>query len=95
MDLIAIHINSSKTENMDFKVNMEMTDTKENYLLHIKNGVLIYYNGIKDENIKNKIVLSKENLLSILNKNLDNQLNNIVVQGDDSLKVLDDVIMKF
>lgn len=95
LDLIAIHINSSKTENMDFKVNMEMTDTKENYLLHIKNGVLIYYNGIKDENIKNKIVLSKENLLSILNKNLDNQLNNIVVQGEDSLKVLDDVIMKF
>ena len=95
LDLISIHINSSKAENMDFKVNMELTDTKENYLLHIKNGVLIYYNGVKDENIKNKLVLSKEGLLSILNKILNEQKNNIVIQGEDSLKVLDDVIMKF
>lgn len=29
----------------EFKINITMTDTEEQYLLHLKNGVLLYYEG--------------------------------------------------
>lgn len=96
LDLLSIRLDSKKLESIDLKTNLILTDTNEKYLLHLKDGVLLYYSGINDEGLKDQLSMPKNTLLSIIDGNLDAQKSNITISGDtDFLKILNDNMITF
>lgn len=80
LDYLGILINGEETGEFDYKINLVITDTKEEYYLHLYHGTLLYTKGsIKDPDAT--LTMPRLLLLSII-QNDDDKISKIDVDGD-------------
>lgn len=80
LDYLGILINGEETGEFDYKINLVITDTKEEYYLHLYHGTLLYAKGsIKDPDAT--LTMPRLLLLSII-QNDDDKISKIDVDGD-------------
>ena len=73
----------------EFKINITLMDIQERYLLHLKNGVLLYYENGHAKDAELSITCPKNALLLILNGNFEGLTQAMKAEGDtEILKLL-------
>lgn len=85
LDYIGICLNSNKAQDLNFKVNLVISDTGENYGLTVKFGVLLYQKEAAVEDADATWTTPKLGLLTIVSKDTDKQKDMIQVEGDTTL----------
>lgn len=85
LDYIGICLNTNKAQDLNFKVNLEISDLEEKYLLTIKSGVLLYQKDASAEDADATWVTPKLGLFTILSKDVEQQKEMIKVTGDTSI----------
>lgn len=73
----------------EFKINITLPDVQEKYLLHLKNGVLLYYENGYSNDADLTMTCPKNALLLILNGNFEGLTQAMKAEGDtEVLKLL-------
>lgn len=73
----------------EFKINITLPDVQEQYLLHLKNGVLLYYENGYAKDADLSVICPKNALLLILNGNFEGLTQAMKAEGDtEVLKLL-------
>jgi alkyl sulfatase BDS1-like metallo-beta-lactamase superfamily hydrolase len=62
LDVMSIRLVPSQAGGKRFKVNLEITDLKEQYVLSLSNSVLVYETGVTDKNADGTISMEKQTL---------------------------------
>lgn len=86
-DYMAIMMDKQNLSDQDFKININLTDIGEQYVLHIKNGVLLVYANTTDANASATLSCPKNALLYLLLNNTE-AISKLPVEGDASLLTL-------
>lgn len=86
-DYMAIMMDKQNLSDQDFKININLTDNDEQYVLHIKNGVLLVYENTTDINANATLSCPKNALLYLLLNNTE-AISKLPVEGDASLLTL-------
>ncbi len=85
LDYIGICLNSNKAQDLNFKVNLAISDTGENYVLTVKSGVLLYQKKAAVKDADATWTTPKLGLFTIVSKDTDKQKEMIQVKGDTTL----------
>jgi alkyl sulfatase BDS1-like metallo-beta-lactamase superfamily hydrolase len=67
LDYLAIRLNGPKAADVNLRIELQLTDTKERYLLVVKNGVLNYFRDHKDAKPQTTVTLTRATLNEVLN----------------------------
>ena len=65
-DYMSILLDKKALATYDFSINVTLTDLKENYLVQVKNGILLVYEGTKSEKADISLTCPKNALLLII-----------------------------
>lgn len=80
----------------EFKINITLTDIDKKYMLHLKNGVLLYYENGYDKDAELSITCPQKALLLMLGNNFDALSAAIQASGNtDLLKLLMENLNQF
>lgn len=79
LDYIGILLDSNQAQDLDFKINLEFTDGAP-YLMTVRSGVLLYQEGVTDENADATIKMTEKQLMAAFT----GQAEGIEVTGDVS-----------
>lgn len=85
LDYLAIKLDSNSAEDLNFTVNLVITDLKEEYILTVKSGVLLYQKGVQADDPDATWTTTKSGLFTIINKDTENQAKLVKQNGDTSL----------
>lgn len=85
LDYLGILIDGEQTSDLDYKANLVISDTNEEYYLHLYHGTLLYAQGKIDD--PDAILTMPRILLFAIIQNNDEEISKIDVNGDK--KVLD------
>ena len=66
LDYIGIRVDSNKAENLNFTVNLTVTDTGEIFTLRVKSGVVLYQKNVHSENADAAWTTPKDGIFAIL-----------------------------
>lgn len=80
LDYLAISMNGEETADMDYKINMVITDTEENYYVHLYHGTLLYTVG-SIEDADATLTMPRLALVAILLNNAEG-MQQIQVEGN-------------
>ncbi|MEG1042945.1 MAG: alkyl sulfatase dimerization domain-containing protein, partial [Pseudomonas sp.] len=80
LDFLAIHLNGPKVGDKQYTYNLEFPDTKEKYLLTVKNGVMNYALNKHDDKADGTVTLNRTTLDDIALGKL--KLGNLTESGD-------------
>ena len=84
LDYIGICLDSNRASDLNFTVNVIVSDTKEEYTLIVKSGVLVYKKG-KSENVDAVWTMPKYGLFAIVSNDKQQQSKIIQQSGDQTL----------
>lgn len=84
-DYMAILLDKQGLADSDFAINLTLTDLKEKYLLQIKNGILLVYDGIHSNEAEINVICPKNALMFIISNNQDGIAKAIKIEGDMEL----------
>lgn len=82
-DYMAILMDKQALADQDFTMNVTLIDVGEQYVLHVKNGVLLVYENTRKEDADVSITCPKNALLYVLSNNAEGMAA-VPVQGDAS-----------
>ncbi len=85
LDYLGIRIDSNKAADMNCKININLTDQKESYVVTIQSGVLLYQKTKAAKDADATWTMPKAGLSAILEKNTEQQKKLIQMEGDTSL----------
>ena len=80
-DYMGILLDKAALADYDFTINITLTDTQEQYLLRIKNGVVLVYDNFQSDNADVSVTCPKNALFLILQNNLDAMPGAVQVEG--------------
>lgn len=94
LDYMGILLNGETAGEMNYRVNLNLIDTKEVYALRIYGGVILYYANSSDPNPDLTITTAKNALFYIINKDKEGIEKTMKLQGDRSIidKLMDNMI---
>lgn len=97
IDFISVLLDREKIEDMDCRVNLILTDTKESYTLRIFGGVILSYENLLDPNPNLTITTIKNALFYLMKNNREGVKNTMKLEGDISIlyKLMDNMINFF
>lgn len=84
-DYMAILLDKQGLADSDFAINLTLSDLKEKYLLQIKNGILLVYDGIHSNEAEINVICPKNALMFIISNNQDGIAKAIKIEGDMEL----------
>ncbi len=84
-DYMGILLDKSALADEDLSINLTVTDTNEQYVVRITNGVLLKFAGAQDTNADVTIKTNKNVLFYLINGQQDAFLQTADVQGDTSV----------
>lgn len=88
-DYIGILLDKKSLEKEEFMINITLTDVNEQYLLHLKNGVLLCYENGTAADADLSVACPKNALLLILNNNFEGLTQAMKAEGNtEVLKTL-------
>ena len=94
-DQMGILLDANAAQDLNLKINFNITDAGT-YLVTIDSGVLLYQEGVKDEEADASLTLPRTAMFSILTKNEEQQKQGIQVEGDqDILKKLNEHMVTY
>ena len=82
MDYLGIFIDTTKIPDLTFTANLILPEG--NYVLRVKNGVLLYQKDIQDTDADVTWTTKRAGLLSIVQKNAENVATLIEQEGDET-----------
>ncbi len=89
LDFAAVRVNPNKASERAFKINIELTDRQEKYLITVENGVLIHEAGVSDADAGATVRMKRPELLMTLLAGIPPAARiasgDIAVDGDASL----------
>ena len=85
LDDLGIMLDTDKAHDLNFDVNLYLTDTGEKYLLRVRSGVLLYQKGEETKNPDAVWRMPKDGLFTILSKDKEKQAKLIRQEGDKTL----------
>lgn len=95
-DYFAVLIDKEALSDQEFKINLNLTDTKEKHMLHFNHGALLVYENTNGDNADVNITCTKNTLLYILKKDMDKIEENMKIEGNkDIIKTFVDSIVHF
>ncbi len=84
LQYMAIMLNREKMQGEDFKMNVVVTDTKEQFGVNIVDGVMLIYENTQFDDAQVSIKCPKIMLFAMFNQNKEAIAENIVIDGDKS-----------
>ncbi len=84
-DYMGILLNKEEMAEENFSINFTLTDTNEQYLIRVVNGVLLQFEGDSDENADISISAKKNSLLLIISGNAEALQKAAEIEGDIQL----------
>lgn len=84
-DYMGILLDKAALADYDFTINITLTDTQEQYMLRIKNGVVLVYDNFLSNKADVSVTCPKNALFLILQNNLDAMPGAVQVEGDTDL----------
>lgn len=84
-DLMSILLNKQQLADVDAKISFDLTDTGEKYIMHIKNGVLLYYTDEDAGDVQLKVSCPKAALFLIILNNTEQMSSAMKLDGDTAL----------
>lgn len=94
--LLGTMIDPNIAGDMDISINFNIVDTNEQYLVTIKNGVLMYYNGITSSSPTATLTMNKDALFTLVDKDIEQAKNIITVGGDANiLNTLNSILVRY
>lgn len=81
-DYMSIVLNKKALAKQDFKVNFSLIDTKEDYTVHIKSGVMLVYKGELADDANVSVTCPKNGLFLILQRNSQGIDKYVKINGD-------------
>lgn len=94
LDYLGILIDGEQVGELDYRINFTISDTKEHYYAHLKNGALLYAKG-EVKNADATLTLPRLALFAIIQGNQDG-IRQIQVRGDKSaLNALTDHLTEY
>lgn len=95
-DYMGILLDKQALATEEFKINIVLPDVQEKYLLHMVNGVLLYYENGSAEDAELSVTCPKNALLLILNHNFEALTQAMRASGDTNLlRVIMDNLNQF
>lgn len=85
LDYIGILLDGSQAQNEDLEFNLVLTDTKENYYVHLYNGSLLYYSNTTKDNVETTVSCPKNALFAVISKNAEQQAQAIQIEGNKEI----------
>jgi alkyl sulfatase BDS1-like metallo-beta-lactamase superfamily hydrolase len=85
LDDLGIMLDTDKAHDLNFDVNLYLTDTGEKYLLKVRSGILLYQKGEEAKKPDAVWRMPKDGLFTILSKDKEKQAKLIRQEGDKSL----------
>lgn len=85
LDYLGIRTDSNAAQEFNARINLNITDAKETYLLTIRSGVLLYQAGVQAKDADATLTMPKAGLFAILSKDEQQQKKLIEVQGDPDI----------
>ena len=82
LDYLGILVDTTKVPDLTFTANLILPEG--NYVLRVKNGVLLYQKGIQDADADVTWTTKRAGLLSIVQKNAENAAALIEQEGDET-----------
>lgn len=82
---MGILLDKQALEGEDVKINITLPDVQEKYLLHIKSGVLLYYENGYAEDADLSVTCPKNALLLVLNGDFESLIQAIKAEGDTEI----------
>lgn len=83
-DQMGILLDANAAQDLNLKINFNITDVGT-YLVTIDSGVLLYQEGVKDEEADASLTLPRTAMFSILTKNEEQQKQGIQIEGDQEI----------
>lgn len=85
LDFLGIALDKSALADEDIKVNLSVTDTGEQFLLRFKNGPLLHFKGMQDNNAALTLEGPRQALLLLMTGSPDAISQAMRVTGDAAL----------
>ena len=85
LDDIGILLDTDQAQDMNFDVNLYLTDVGEKYLLRVRSGILLYQKGEESATPDAVWRMPKDGLFTIISKNKEMQEKLIKQEGDTTL----------
>ena len=82
LDYLGILVDTTKVPDLTFTANLILPEG--NYVLHVKNGVLLYQKDTQDADADVTWTTKRAGLLSIIQKNAENVVALIQQEGDET-----------
>lgn len=96
LDLLGSMIKADSAQGMDLTINANIVDRNEQYVLTLKNCVLMYYKGVLAPKPSATLTMNKEALFALADKDLSQAKNIITVDGDTTvLDQFDSVLARY
>ena len=83
-DQMGILLDANAAQDLNLKINFNITDAGT-YLVTIDSGVLLYQEGVKDEEADATLTLPRTAMFSILTRNEEQQRQGIKIEGDQEI----------
>lgn len=87
-DYMGILLDKQSLADYDFVMNVTLSDTGQEYMLRIKNGVVLVYDDILSENADVSITCPKNALFYLVTNDQENMEKTIKTDGDEKLVTL-------
>ncbi|MCI7804654.1 MAG: MBL fold metallo-hydrolase [Oscillospiraceae bacterium] len=87
-DYMGILLDKQALADYDFVMNVTLSDTGQEYMLRIKNGVVLVYDDILSENADVSITCPKNALFYLVTNDQENMEKTIKTEGDEKLVTL-------
>ena len=84
-DYMGLLLDKAALADYDFAINITLTDTAEQYMLRIKNGVVLVYDNYRSDEADVSVTCPKNALFLILQNSLDAMPGAVQVEGDAAL----------
>ncbi len=84
-DFIGIALDKDAMAEHDIKINVTLTDLNQQFLLRIKNGPLLHFEGMQADDATIELVGSKLGMLLLLGNDLELLKQHVKVAGDEGL----------
>ncbi|MDO4538015.1 MAG: alkyl sulfatase dimerization domain-containing protein [Coriobacteriales bacterium] len=90
-DFLGISLDKEAMADDDIRINVTLSDLNKRYLLRIKNGPLLHFEDMQDENAQLSLTGPKAALLLLVSHDMDQLKKFVQVEGDEALlaKIMD------
>ena len=92
-DYLGIRLDKDALDERDIKVNANVTDTNQEFLLRFKNGPLLHFEGMQADDAVITLTGPKEGMLALMGGSVDDLKKAVQVEGDE--KVLAEIMASF